>query len=61
MSPYLTTADVAERLRFTDTKYPLINAWKWIKRNNVRQLRRGRRVLVFRADVDAALKGGRHD
>lgn len=56
-SPYLTTSEVAERLRFTVTsKSPLVSAWKWIKRNELRVYPVGRTVRVLRQSVDDALR-----
>ena len=58
MSPYLTTAEVADRLRFTAHKQPLVSAWKWIKRNELRVYPVGRTVRVLRQAVDDALRDG---
>lgn len=56
-SPYLTTAEVAERLRFTVTsKAPLVSAWKWITRNQLRVYPVGRTVRVLEQAVDDALR-----
>lgn len=47
-SPYMTVAETAERLRFSDAGIRLL-----IKRGDLEALRIGRRVLVKRASVAA--------
>jgi hypothetical protein len=55
-SPYMTTAELADYLRFTVTsKAPLVSAWKWINRRQLKVYPVGRNVRVLRAAVDAVL------
>lgn len=55
-SPYMTTAELADYLRFTVTsKAPLVSAWKWMNRRQLKVYPVGRNVRVLRAAVDAAL------
>ena len=58
INAFMTTEEVAEALRFTVTSSnPGQSAWKWIKRNNLERFNRGRRVLVLRNAVEAAVEG----
>lgn len=58
-SPYMLVAEVADLICVSDTKYPQINAWKWIKRNGLATFGNGR-IKVLRADVfDALAKEGK--
>ncbi len=54
----MTLAEVVYYARFESTNHPLTNAHKWIKRAQVPTFKRGRRVLVLKADVDEALRDG---
>ena len=53
-SPFLTTAEAAEYLRFAGPN-PKRTLWKWLQRQGIRTYKRGRAVLVRREDLDAAL------
>jgi hypothetical protein len=59
-SPYLTTFDAAEYLRFEtpDGQPDIIALWKWLKRYRVPTVKRGRTVLIHEDDLKAALKPG---
>jgi len=50
----LTVTELAAMLRYTG-KRPDISALKWLKRNDVRRVKRGRSWLVRVTDVEAAL------
>lgn len=47
-----TITAVADYLGYADRS----GAWKWLKAEDVRTCQRGRRTLVRKADVDAALE-----
>jgi hypothetical protein len=59
-SPFLTTFEVAEYLRFEkpDGSPDIIRAWKYLKRYRVPTSKRGRTVLIRKDDIDASLKPG---
>ena len=52
-SPFLTTAEAAEYLRFAGP-HPKRAVWKWLKSRGIRTYKRGRALLVRREDLDAA-------
>ena len=60
-SPFLSTLDLAEYLRFIVRSGPrkgaldVAGARKWAARHGIPVIRRGRAVLVRREDVDARL------
>lgn len=57
-SPFMTTAEVAERLRFLDAngQPDVKNAWTWLQRQTgIRRWKRGRITLVHVDDIDACL------
>lgn len=58
MSPWMSTEDIAEYLRYTGTAR-LRSVYRFIKRKGLVPVRDGRRVLVARADVERALTHGR--
>lgn len=58
ISPYLKTSEACEYLRYTG-KHRLRSLYRFIQTQGIRTARRGRRVLVLKADVDRAI-GGRH-
>lgn len=57
-SPWMNTAEVAERLRYTG-KCPLRSVYRFIERTGVVPHYDGSRLLLARVDVDAAIARGR--
>ena len=53
-SPYLLTVEACDYLRYVG-KHRLRSLYRFIEREGIRTARRGRRVLVLKADVDRAI------
>jgi len=56
-SPWLTTAEACEYLRYTG-KHRLRSLYRFIQQQGIRTARRGRRVLLASADVKRAIGAG---
>src|SRR5262245_9541697 len=54
--PYLSTAETCEYLRYVG-KHRLRSLYRFIEREGIRTARRGRRVLVLKADLERAIGG----
>lgn len=59
MSPYVTTRDIAQLLRFEkpDGSPDVHAAARYLERAGIEKLKRGRTVLARREDVEASLRG----
>lgn len=55
MSDYLTTKKGADFVGLGDTKRPVENFWRYLRRRGIKTVRRGRRLLVRQADLEAQL------
>jgi excisionase family DNA binding protein len=53
-SPYLRTDEACDYLRYAG-KHRLRSLYRFIQRAGIRTARRGRRVLVVKADLDRAI------
>jgi hypothetical protein len=57
-SPYLTTVETCDYLRYQG-KHRLRSLYRFLAQRGIRTARRGRRVLVLKADVDRAIGASR--
>ena len=55
-SPYLLREEVTIYARLERTKHARVNTIKWLRRHNVPTFKDGRRILVLRASVQAAIE-----
>lgn len=58
-SPYLTSEEAVEILRFGHTKRPIQNLHQWAKRQGIPKAYRGRRVLWPKHAILSAIHGSR--
>lgn len=57
-SPFLTLAEGARYCRFDDCLQPVVMFRKWLRRQGVPVVRRGRELLIDRRVLDAVLTTG---
>lgn len=55
-SPYVTTAEAAVLIGLDQTKHPIVNTWKWLKRHDVRVSYDGRRIRILRESILAVFR-----